>query len=965
MGFSKYAKAQLTNPVITQVGWDDVRAKAFSPAPSFELRKAAQVVLQQYDPSQYLLSHCTIIASVDTEESGLPTGKQMFEGFQIDRRWPDFYITSGTEKYINNNFDSWSRSLLLSTYRTFIGGENYCEHVQIPELSKGKVIDAVARDIGDSVYVDILVATDRKHKSLVEAISNESISTLSMGCFLPETPVTLADGRRVSIKDVTPGEMVLTHKGRSREVLNQQIRVGKWGMRRIKVVGIPDAISTTSNHPFYVVRPSRICACGCGQALGVGDRDPVRRMTKRFRVGHQLRVLNPNGSYSIEEARNRKHQLEEISSLKVEKLRSDELQVGDYVIFPKLATEVIEDPGIAKARLLGYFLAEGSFLKRKGSPVEVQFNFSLTEESTFVAETVRLLKEAFPGCNPWVQRREDRCTCAVHATGRDLVSWFKKHGGEYSHRKHLSPEVMQWSTEAHRNILGSWLNGDGGIQVSGSVVGTTTSYDLVCQLHLLAIQCDLPVRIECFFGGKSSTIESAVINGEPIRHPETGKLAHFNLVFSKLASGPLLGVCAKSPTQGHNRHLRVLDDMVIFPITSIESFQYEGPVYNIEVEEDHSYQVSGVAVANCHVSYTQCTKCGNVAEDETQLCMHIKYKKGSYFQDLHGKRRRIAELCGHASDPSSVKFIEASWVAHPAFSGAVLRSILDPKTAELAEAARQRIQVAYTRPTEVFDPSIMQKAARLAPTGVGAVAKPADYLAYLHDGPSLGTLHVPPPLSGTARAAEAHKARLQQINTAQQDFPGQAEMSGSPSSDPSTEDSAKPFKQVINDLYESLVGEVTNKVKKDISEANKGEESTLDENRSNESLIKSALRYSKWRERSKMVLANVRDPSSARNVLAGLILHDHGGWEAVGRANRFSGREVLVMSRLLERTEKKSSMAGDARIYRTVIALGGTASYSDVDSYLTACREVMGRTLTNSEKVQLVTKGKLFSLGRR
>jgi hypothetical protein len=58
-------------------------------------------------------------------------------------------------------------------------------------------------------------------------------------------------------------------------------------------------------------------------------------------------------------------------------------------------------------------------------------------------------------------------------------------------------------------------------------------------------------------------------------------------------------------------------------------------------------------------------------------------------------------------------------------------------------------------------------------------------------------------------------------------------------------------------------------------------------------------------------------------------------------------------------------MAGDARVYRTVIALGGTASYPDVDSYLAACREVLGRTLTNSETVQLVTKGKLFSLGLR
>ena len=190
-------------------------------------------------------------------------------------------------------------------------------------------------------------------------------------------------------------------------------------------------------------------------------------------------------------------------------------------------------------------------------------------------------------------------------------------------------------------------------------------------------------------------------------------------------------------------------------------------------------------------------------------------------------------------------------------------------------------------------------------------------------------------------------------------------MGDSTSSPDTTEDASKPFKKVINDLYDSLVGEVTNKVKKDISETHKEDEGKLDENRSNESLIRSALRYAKWRERSKMVFANVRDPSKAESILAGMILHDHGGWEAVGRANRFSGREILVMNRLLERTERKSSMAGDARIYRTVIALGGTDPYPNVDSYLAACREVLGRTLTNSEKVQLVTKGKLFSLGSR
>jgi hypothetical protein len=39
-------------------------------------------------------------------------------------------------------------------------------------------------------------------------------------------------------------------------------------------------------------------------------------------------------------------------------------------------------------------------------------------------------------------------------------------------------------------------------------------------------------------------------------------------------------------------------------------------------------------------------------------------------------QRKIAELCGCKDEPDSVRFIEASWVAQPAFTGAVLRSFV-------------------------------------------------------------------------------------------------------------------------------------------------------------------------------------------------------------------------------------------------------------------------------------------------
>jgi hypothetical protein len=184
VAFSKFANASVVHPDITFKGWTDA---SHGQSIAWGERKASRVVLQQYDPKTFLLSHCTIIASVDTENGSDALGKHQVDGFQVERKWPDWLITPKTAQFINNNNDAWERKLLLACFRTFVGGENYVEHIQIPELSKGKIIDAAARDIGDSVYVDILIATERKHRSLISAIKSGRLQTLSMGCSVEHT----------------------------------------------------------------------------------------------------------------------------------------------------------------------------------------------------------------------------------------------------------------------------------------------------------------------------------------------------------------------------------------------------------------------------------------------------------------------------------------------------------------------------------------------------------------------------------------------------------------------------------------------------------------------------------------------------------------------------------------------------------------------------------------------------------
>ena len=180
MAFMKYANAVVSEASVQGDEWQAVKQKGTSTVFN---TKTASSIINEYPPSEYLLTHSTIIASVDVEDApNAKTGHIKEGGRTINRKWSDYYIKPETSKYINGNSDSWDRQTLLNTYKTFVGAENYVEHIQVPELSKGKVIDAAARDLGDTVYIDILVATSRKHEDLINDIQSGKINTLSMGC---------------------------------------------------------------------------------------------------------------------------------------------------------------------------------------------------------------------------------------------------------------------------------------------------------------------------------------------------------------------------------------------------------------------------------------------------------------------------------------------------------------------------------------------------------------------------------------------------------------------------------------------------------------------------------------------------------------------------------------------------------------------------------------------------------------
>lgn len=133
------------------------------------------VDFSKFTPQKYLLSHATIVGGVEMEKA--PNSH---------------YIIAPHGKWINDNGNAWANQVLLESYRSFIWAENYLEHIQLPVLSKGKILDAVAwvlmehekgvKEPVPTVFIDILVATNRVNHRLVNDILSSRINSMSMGC---------------------------------------------------------------------------------------------------------------------------------------------------------------------------------------------------------------------------------------------------------------------------------------------------------------------------------------------------------------------------------------------------------------------------------------------------------------------------------------------------------------------------------------------------------------------------------------------------------------------------------------------------------------------------------------------------------------------------------------------------------------------------------------------------------------
>ena len=280
--------------------------------------------------------------------------------------------------------------------------------------------------------------------------------------------------------------------------------------------------------------------------------------------------------------------------------RADEIKTRDYLVYPvqkeqvdreyvEVDYQLKEKDTISKPlpnkiplnnsvlRLMGYYIAEGHVHRR-----EISFTFN-SKEVEFLNDVKNIMAQTF-GLNGTKSTKRNATTITFYSAplARLFLEWF----GHKSYNKKLPHFVMLLPAQKQTELIKGLWRGDGWIsteQLRGNF--KTTSKILCEQLKTLLLRQGIVPTISV---NKAKGIHKESYSIQIVSDRDFAVLC--KILDETLTSKNHIG---KPPSS------IVLPDYVLIPVRKIESFDYDGPVYNLEVDDVNSYVSENAILHNC------------------------------------------------------------------------------------------------------------------------------------------------------------------------------------------------------------------------------------------------------------------------------------------------------------------------------------------------------------------------------
>lgn len=236
-------------------------------------------------------------------------------------------------------------------------------------------------------------------------------------------------------------------------------------------------------------------------------------------------------------------------------------------------------------RLVGYYLAEGSRGKHN-----ISWAFHTNEQEYL--EDVRNLLDILFGVQPSTYTRGNSTSLSVSSLVlHDFFAQFGRGAG----KKMIPQWIMHLPHDLQIEVLkGAW-RGDG--CVTGKYLEyVSSSLNLIIALRMMLYRLGFVPIIAI---SRPDGASGHVIDGKTVRysHPLYGLrvggeyASQFAMLVGK--NDPRVGIVNGRVSD------RIVDGYVHRRVRKVEFHDYEGPVFNFEVEQDHSYQTESFLVHNC------------------------------------------------------------------------------------------------------------------------------------------------------------------------------------------------------------------------------------------------------------------------------------------------------------------------------------------------------------------------------
>jgi len=238
-------------------------------------------------------------------------------------------------------------------------------------------------------------------------------------------------------------------------------------------------------------------------------------------------------------------------------------------------------------RLFGYYIAEGN-LGHNG----IDFSFNNKEE-VYVKDIQFLLLQIF-GLEGKVTREGK--VLGIYCYSRVLRDLFKTLFGEYAHAKKIPQEFMFLPKDKQMELVKGMWRGDGCLREKDFCY-VTSSKKLAYQLKLILLRFGIIPRFEIRLKEK---LKSSYIHNREIKFNHDKY--HIYISGAYLEKGEKILGIPHPRTKSRNRIMNygwTDQNYAYLPIRKIQSSYYSGKVYDLTVENAHSYTTSNLCVHNC------------------------------------------------------------------------------------------------------------------------------------------------------------------------------------------------------------------------------------------------------------------------------------------------------------------------------------------------------------------------------